>query len=106
MEAALIIWLASLLDPFIAISRAITVLAGVLIFATICSTKENEKLIIPKKLVVMCIVGALGWLIIPSTQTGYVMAGAYFGQSLIQSKEAEKTYNLIIKKLEKDLKEQ
>lgn len=104
MEAALAVWLISLLDPLTNILRAITVLLGVLFIIYFCSEKEKENLhMLPKKWVLIFILSGAGWLLLPSTQTGYVMAGAYFGQFIVQNEESKKVYDLIIKKIEKDL---
>jgi hypothetical protein len=104
MEAAIVVWIISLLDVFITTLAVVTILAGTLvIFIMLCS--EEDTLIFPKKLFVVGVISGFGWMLMPSTQTGYIMAGAYFGQSIVQSDEARRTYDLIIKKIEKDLKE-
>lgn len=103
MEAALAVWLISLLDPLTDILRVITVLLGILFIMYFCSEEKENLRTIPKRWILIFILSGAGWLLLPSTQTGYVMAGAYFGQSIVQSEESKKVYDLIIKKIEKDL---
>lgn len=106
MEAALVVWLISLLDPLSLFLQVTTHIVGFLIILSVMSDKSTAPLkSLSKRWVATLLLSALGWLLIPNTQTGYIMAGAYFGQSLIQSEESQKVYDLIIKKVEKDLGE-
>ena len=112
MEFALIIWLISSLSNIAYFLGwfAFLCLIGAVMSTIVYGESRDEKLekssaFWAKTLLVICIVSAFTATILPSTKTGWMMAGAYTAQTALQSESAKKVGAIVEIKLQEALDE-
>jgi len=116
MELALIVWLIStlsglhaVLNGFITIS---SILSALLLAATVVTfdsrTDANAHAVVKKwlfRVVPVLILATILSAIVPTSKTGWMMAGAYVGQMAVTSDSAKKLGKIVEIKLEEVLDE-
>jgi len=116
MELALIVWLISTLSGLHTVFTLMIIVSSILsagLFATIVLTFDSKTDVnvhaVAKKwlfrAVPVLILAALLSVIVPTSKTGWMMAGAYVGQMAVTSDSAKKLGKIVEIKLEEVLDE-
>lgn len=107
MLAMFYVYLAGIVSNISLILAVVGIVSGILAAVALMGYSDGVESCLNwfKKALVICIISAFMWALIPNQKTMYYMAGAYIGSEIVQSETAGKVVKLINSQLDDYIEE-